>query len=210
METTMHPQTKIIPVLSVGALLTLALLLGAGAASAAEVATLASPDPEPHGETVEAPLATDEDPMEALLGFAACMREQGIDMPDPQPAGDGAAMFVIGTSGDASAGLSVTRDEAFAEAEETCRSHLEAVVPSDRDPQLEAEMVDRLLVYAECMRDNGIDMPDPVVDGGNIRIGMAGNDKGLDPLSDEFQSATETCRDVSPLPGGGAWAGSAP
>jgi hypothetical protein len=57
---------------------------------------------------------------------------------------------------------------------------------------------DQALEYAECMRENGVpDFPDPVQDGGNVRIQPGG-----DPNSPEFQAAEEACRDKQPQGGG--------
>jgi hypothetical protein len=51
-----------------------------------------------------------------------------------------------------------------------------------------------LLAYAECMRGEGIDMADPTFDAdGNATGGGFGPDSGIDPRSDEFQAAQETC-----------------
>ncbi len=59
------------------------------------------------------------------------------------------------------------------------------------DPQ--SENRDALLAYAKCMRDNGVDVPDPQFseDGGAmVRIGPG---TGLDPRSPKFQRAQKAC-----------------
>jgi hypothetical protein len=141
--------------------------------------------------------------MDALLDFAACMREHGVDMPDPQPAGGGGAAFTIRVGGDDASSPLAPDDDTFLEAEAACRGHLEALDAPDQDPQREAELVDAFLEFAECMRENGVDMPDPIVGGGNIRIRISGDDQALDPFSTEFQAAREACQDVDPLDGSG-------
>jgi hypothetical protein len=53
-----------------------------------------------------------------------------------------------------------------------------------------------LLELAACMRESGFpDFPDPVVDSdGNIRLGFLGPaETGIDPRSDEFRAARESC-----------------
>ncbi len=54
-----------------------------------------------------------------------------------------------------------------------------------------------LLAYASCMRDNGIDMPDPTFDAdGNPTgggFGGGGNNSGIDPRSTEFRTAQTAC-----------------
>ena len=56
---------------------------------------------------------------------------------------------------------------------------------------------DALLKYAACMRENGIDMADPTFDAdGNPTGGGFGPDSGIDPQSDEFQTAQTACGDL--------------
>lgn len=56
---------------------------------------------------------------------------------------------------------------------------------------------DALLAYAQCMRDNGVDMQDPTVDAdGNVQGGGFGPDSGIDPRSTEFQTAQTACGDL--------------
>jgi hypothetical protein len=58
-----------------------------------------------------------------------------------------------------------------------------------------------MLEFAQCMREHGIDMPDPQ-QGGGIRIqrnsdGNVTNGEGvIDPESPEFQAAEEACRPI--------------
>ncbi len=60
------------------------------------------------------------------------------------------------------------------------------------------------LAHSRCMREHGIDFPDPTFgeDGGvqmRIRKGS-----GIDPESPKFQEAQEACRDEMPGGPGGA------
>ena len=149
---------------------------------------------------------------EALLAFAACMREEGIDMPDPELDAEGNLRLVslLGQAGLAAAragDAAAMRDAATA-----CRSHLEGVAlrfaSIDR-----TEMEDRMLEYAACMREHGFDMPDPDFSGG-AGPGPRGPFPGIglevfqDPA---FQEANEGCQgifagmipDGGPSPGGG-------
>jgi Pectinacetylesterase len=55
-----------------------------------------------------------------------------------------------------------------------------------------------LLVFAKCMRDNGVpNFPDPVDDGINL------DGTGLDPNMPEFQAAEKACESVLPYPAAG-------
>jgi hypothetical protein len=168
------------------------------------VASLGSPSPEPGSS--EEPQAS-IDPEEAALAFAQCMREHGVDMPDPQVGSNGEMSFSIGVGpgkGDRSQ---------LQEAQEACQDLMPGAFGEPREiPQ---EQRDAMLAFAKCMRDNGIDMPDPVFEnGGGVMIGAPGDDGGgplFDPRSEEFQAAEEACSDLlgEMRPGGKLTPGSA-
>jgi hypothetical protein len=63
---------------------------------------------------------------------------------------------------------------------------------------------DAMLDFAQCMRDNGVDMPDPQSGGRGVTI-VGGPGSGIDPQSEEFQAAMTACQDLQPAfgPGGG-------
>lgn len=167
----------------------LALLVAACGGSADEsvaslsstTTTAASSTPQlSDGET------TDED---AILAFAACMRENGIeDFEDPTIDAEGRIEFG-GGGGD---GERADR-EALRAARDICQENLEGLAfgPGNVD---RSEIEDQLYEFAACMRDNGYDMPDPDFstepgqgDGG----GPFGSD--VDPEDPTFQEALEAC-----------------
>ena len=132
------------------------------------------------------------DPDEAMLAYTECMREHGIDMPDPQPAGPAASVAP-------SIALEVDpSSEEFEAAQAACEPIMEdAFGEMEIDPEREAEMREQMLEFTECMREHGIDMPDPVFgEGGRVEI-SAGEDgqamPGDGPDSEEFQAAQEAC-----------------
>jgi len=192
----MHQRLRIRSLGTIGVLLLLMMALGVSVAAAAEVATLRSPSPD-QGVVDETPLPVSDDPMDAMLDFAACMRENGVDMPDPQ-AGGGMILIEAGTI-DGTSPPSFEADDQFLLAEEACRSQLVALSAPDGDPELDAEMMEGLLAYAECMRDNGVDMPDPEMSGGMISITIGTDGPGSDPFSEEYQAAEEACRGIDPF-----------
>ena len=122
-----------------------------------------------------------KDPQEAMLAFARCMREQGVDIPDPVPGGT--AVEVDPGGADAP-----FRDD-FREAEKTCRKHLANVKPPELSEEDEGELREAALAHARCMREHGIDMPDPQVDGGGVRIEPG----SIDPQDPEFRKAQKEC-----------------
>jgi hypothetical protein len=129
----------------------------------------------------------DGDVQDAMLAFAQCMRDHGVDMPDPQVNGDGRAVFTAGASPADAAKMD--------EAQKACQEHLDKV-RADMPPPDPAEMEERkqqLLDFAQCMREHGIDMPDPKIstDGGGIQVQMGG--PGIDDSSPAWKEANDTC-----------------
>jgi hypothetical protein len=123
------------------------------------------------------------------LEFSKCMRENGVpDFPDPQVNDEGGIM--INRSGGP--------DSVDREAEEKAMKACEDKMPrgggnfSEED---RAEMQDAFLEYAQCMREHGIDMPDPDFsgDGGAFRMGVGAD--GMDPNDPTFEKADEACND---------------
>ena len=135
--------------------------------------------------------ASDQERRDAAIAFAECMRENGVDMPDPQFDENGRMMLEMQPGND---------PEATKEAQEECQKHLEAVRGgAEPSEEQQAEMRERALAFAECMRENGVDFPDPQFEeGGGVRLGG----RGIDPEDPDFQKAEEACRDEMPgLPG---------
>ena len=87
--------------------------------------------------------------------LVACLRDNGLDLPDPQFGPEGVRFA------DPSVMMSIDfRSSEFLDAMEACQSLLEALQP-EIDAAQQAEQNERLLVFAECMRGEGIDFPDP-------------------------------------------------
>jgi hypothetical protein len=125
---------------------------------------------------------------DAQLAFAKCMREQGVDMPDPSP--DERGLRLVAPEG--------VSPEQMREAQEACRHHLEAIEPPELSEEQQEEFKEAALAHARCMREHGIDMPDPTFgEGGGARIRI-GPGSGIDPDSPEFREAQEACRDELP------------
>jgi hypothetical protein len=129
----------------------------------------------------------------ALLAYAKCMREHGIDMPDPQP--DQRGIRLRAPEG-------VTPEE-MEEAEGACRKHLDAIEPPELTEEQQKEFQEAALAHAKCMRDHGIDIPDPTFgeDGrAEIRIRRGDGATGPDPDDPKWKAAEEACRDRMPSP----------
>jgi hypothetical protein len=132
--------------------------------------------------------AAPEDIEDAVLAFAQCMRDHGVDMPDPQIDGEGGVAIAIeGKPGD---------EATMEEAQAACEPLMEnARGDMDIDPEQRAEMQAEMLEFAECMREHGIDMDDPVFgdDGRITQRGPGPDAEGAELDGDEFTAAADEC-----------------
>jgi PBP/GOBP family len=131
---------------------------------------------------------TDE---ERQVKFAQCMRDQGIDMPDPEiNEGRVAIRMPEGTD-----------PKKVQAAMEKCKQYL----PNGGEARkANPEQLEQARQFAKCMRENGVpSFPDPDANGG-IRIqATPGGD--MNPDSPTFKAAQEKCDKYRPStgPGGG-------
>ncbi len=167
-------------------------LVACGARSDGEVATL-----ENTGTTVPQSSAgqQDGDAEEALLAFAQCMRDNGVpEFPDPELDQSG-NLRIFGGGGPGQLGADQgTLQAAF----EDCGSLIEGLIQDNFRNVDQSEFQDNFLEFADCMRDQGIDMPDPDFSGGfgpgtGGRGGLFGD---INPLDPAFQEAAEECQDI--------------
>ncbi len=85
------------------------------------------------------------------LKFAQCMRDNGVDMPDPS----GASMPGIS--------LDANNQDAVMAASATCEKKVGTPPPfsPEEQKQMAAETQKMMLKIAKCYRDSGFDVPDP-------------------------------------------------
>ena len=160
------------------------LMLAAAACSAAptgnRVATLGEV------EEVAASPTPSQDPEQALVDFAECMREQGVEV-ETSYEGDGAD---VGIRIEAEPDDVAPGD--LEEADAACRHLLPKGLMEPPSAEEREEMFDNALRFAECMREHGIDWPDPQqAEGGGILFGPA---DGTDPNDPAIREAEEECR----------------
>ena len=127
-----------------------------------------------------------KDPEKAMLDFARCMRDHGVDMPDPKP-GEGAITRFEAPSD----GAPLPDQSKFVEADKACRHLMGDAGPPDLSPEDQKEMQDAMLAFTRCMRDHGVDVPDPQPGGAGV---LAKVGEGTDPRSPQFQAAEKECR----------------
>lgn len=168
----------------------------------------------------------------AFRDFAACMRENGVDMPDPVTvSSDSGVVGGPDAPGTVSTPVIVSRataqampadgtlpfdDAAFEKAQAACSPILEAAGIAPGSGTIVAgegllditgfpvagmvgivaggddvsKMAEEMKAYAACMRDNGQDVPDPVVD---TKAGTAQLQVNADASSTAFRQADEVC-----------------
>jgi len=132
-----------------------------------------------------APTTAPVDDEQALVAFSQCMRDQGLDFPDPIVDTDGYPHFEFADP------ESIDRDAMLA-AGENCRDLIEGVVLGLPDFDT-AEFNDTFLEYAACMRDHGFDeMPDNL----DMAAIMKGGQLPFDPTDPDFIAADDQCRDI--------------
>ncbi|MFC9971495.1 hypothetical protein ACFVH6_11445 [Spirillospora sp. NPDC127200] len=129
--------------------------------------------------------------------FAKCMRANGVDMPDPSDDG----RVEVRRSARPAQGRGVGED-VMKRAQDKCR-HL---LPDGGKPRkLDAKTLAQVRAHAKCMREHGIDMPDPDENGRvtvTKRKGEEDDGPSLDgPDDPKFREADKACRKL--LPGGG-------
>jgi hypothetical protein len=160
-------------------LLTLAVTACAGGRQPDGVASLGG-SANPTATT----MAASGDPRQAALQFARCMRQHGIDMADPKFNGNGGISITVHAGGRGPK----PDDPKFKAAEQACQKFMPK---GGRAGRPNPQQLQRALQFARCMRQHGIDVPDPGADGG-IRI------RGPEPDDPRFKTAQQACQQYAP------------
>jgi hypothetical protein len=105
---------------------------------------------------------------DAMVKFAQCMRQHGVNMADPKPApGGGGAM-------EAMPGVN-SNDPAAMQKMQAASTACDKLLPNGGKPT--AQDIQRQLKFAQCMRAHGVDIPDPSANsGGRASISINEND----------------------------------
>jgi hypothetical protein len=135
---------------------------------------------------------------DAALDYAKCMREHGVDVPDPKPGAGGFGIQIQSSN--------PRENENFQDAQDACGDILQKAIPEGDRPD-PAEMRDKLHEMTECLRDKGYDVPEPQVFGPGDRPpdNPPEPSKELQDLMDDpdFQQAQEDCSNQAGLQDGG-------
>ncbi|WP_406013743.1 hypothetical protein OG520_17225 [Streptomyces sp. NBC_00984] len=119
---------------------------------------------------------TDED---QALEHRKCLREQGLDVPEPKP-GENSHGITIGGGGKSKTEM----EKAF----KACRDKAVGGGPKE----LTQAEKDKAVAFARCMRKNGFDMPDPKFDGGAMQAAPMMKPKDMK----KFEKANAACESV--------------
>jgi hypothetical protein len=139
--------------------------------------------------------ASDNKPDEdKMRDFTKCMREHGVDMPEPDAQG-----HVMGRSLSADA----AEGDKMKKANEACMS----LLPNGGKPKpLSPEDLDKQRKTAKCMREHGIDMPDP--DPNNPGMVTIGGDADKDKMDKAMKECgMGAMMDAAPADGGSTGGG---
>ncbi|MGW6467254.1 hypothetical protein [Streptomyces rubiginosohelvolus] len=110
------------------------------------------------------------------LEHRKCLREQGLDIPEPKPGENGMGVTIDGGS---------MGKEKMEKAFKACEDKAVGGGPKE----LTQAEKDKLVAYARCMRQNGFDMPDPKFDGGAMQAAPALKPKDMK----KFEKANKAC-----------------
>ena len=172
----------------VAAIMALALLGGAcGGSSDRQSNGVASADGKQ--PSAKARSGDKPDPQDAALAYAKCMRRNGAEVPDPDPNG----MFAI------EPGTQTPDEETMKKADGACKAERNALQGSMGEP--DPDFHDKALKMSRCMREHGIDMPDPSVSEGGGTSVEIDPDQINDPA---FKKAQQTCSKQVGMPEPGA------
>jgi hypothetical protein len=138
---------------------------------------------KPAGEAPANDGGTDEDKFRA---YTKCMRDHGIEMSDPDTSGS--------SGGGVSIELGSEDGEKMQKADEECKP----LLPNGGKPQpLDPQQLDKLREHAKCLREHGLDVPDPNPNDPGLTIGSGEDDP------EKVNKAFEACSNLLPDGPGG-------
>ncbi|MGW9303104.1 hypothetical protein ACWHA3_20110 [Streptomyces cyaneofuscatus] len=119
---------------------------------------------------------TEED---QALEHRKCLREQGLNIPEPKPGENGMGVTIDGGS------------KGKKEMEKAFKACQDKAVGGGPKELSQAEK-DKMVAFARCMRKNGFDMPDPKFDGGAMQAAPALKAEDMK----KFEKADKACESV--------------
>jgi hypothetical protein len=148
------------------------------AVAAVLVATLAACGDDPDVAASPSPAASGQP-----LKFAQCMREHGVDMPDP------------GSDGKITINSGPGQEHTVDDAQQACRQFAPNGGNGPDKPMPKADQ-ERFLKFAACMRQHGVPMQDPEFEGGGVKMRVQAPDGPGNQAKDE--AAQKACANLLP------------
>jgi hypothetical protein len=178
-------------------LLSLVLTACAGGAAPSDVATLVDPSASP-----DASPSASIDPEAAMDAFARCMREHGVDVQISSAgggvAGKGPTTATSSAGPKTGTGTDKGKDN-FKAANQACAPLLPKAGLNGPGGKPDPAMEQKLLDFSRCMREHGVDMPDPQFENGGANVIIGGPDgPDIDPSSQAFKDAEKACESLLP------------
>jgi hypothetical protein len=131
--------------------------------------------------------ATKPDP----LKFAQCMREHGVDMPDPDASGRVTLRSKPGDEGKIDS------------AQKACQQYVPGLGGKGGGPSISKADQAKLLKFAQCMRQHGVPMADPDFSGGGVKMHVEGG--GPTSVNQtKAEAAQKACQGLMPAPPDGS------
>jgi hypothetical protein len=126
---------------------------------------------------------------EGALKYARCMREHGIDMPDPKKDANG--RFRVTAKAAAGSGADNAKMQA---AQKDCQKYMKAGGGKAPSAAEQAKAKDAMLAYTRCMRSQGVKIADPQFTSGGGILNRAGGPGQTNPDSPAFKAADKVCK----------------
>jgi hypothetical protein len=138
----------------------------------------------------------EKDREQALVKFAQCMREHGVNV--STPTGAAGAIKITGTAGAAN-------PHSLEAAQDACKRYQPSGGKQSISPAERAALEDASLKFAQCMRSHGVNVPNPTTSAGGagFSIRIQGGPGSVNPSSPNFQAAQKACQGLLPKPPGG-------
>ena len=136
--------------------------------------------------------SSDNDREAARLKLNQCLRQQGVNVPDTGGAGGGGGGAQLSEA---------DREKRRIAIEGPCKEFQSSAGGNLTDEQRQ-EFQDAFTKFAACMRQNGVDVPDPTAGGGG-GAGGGGIRRLLDQDDPKVKAATTACQDQLPQRGQG-------
>ncbi|MFZ4264239.1 hypothetical protein [Streptomyces arboris] len=131
------------------------------------------------GGSASATKNTEKTKEDQALEHRKCLREQGLNIPEPKPGENGMGVTIDGGS------------KGQKEMEKAFKACQDKAVGGGPKELTQAEK-DKMVAFARCMRKNGFDMPDPKFEGGMAQAMPAMKPQEMK----KFEKANKACESV--------------